>query len=65
MKVTRSLTELRTTIDAGLLHRGNLLQTIGEQLEHWNQLVCQLFLFVCVQFSLYDTTFVLILFFKK
>ncbi|KAK4771988.1 hypothetical protein SAY86_013763 [Trapa natans] len=38
-EVTQSLTELKTTIDAGLLHRGNLLQTIGDQFEQWNQLV--------------------------
>ncbi|KAL4555595.1 hypothetical protein LXL04_038219 [Taraxacum kok-saghyz] len=31
--------ELKRTIDAGLLHRGNLLQTIGEQYERWNILV--------------------------
>ncbi|OWM80297.1 hypothetical protein CDL15_Pgr019577 [Punica granatum] len=38
-EVQRSLTELKTTIDAGLVHRGNLLQMIGEQFEQWNQLV--------------------------
>ncbi|KAK4771773.1 hypothetical protein SAY86_013548 [Trapa natans] len=37
--VTWSITELKTTIDAGLLHRGNLLQTIRDQFEQWNQLV--------------------------
>ncbi|GJS92255.1 V-type proton ATPase subunit A3 [Tanacetum coccineum] len=31
--------ELKTTIDAGLLHRGNLLQIIGEIYERWNLLV--------------------------
>lgn len=43
-KVTWSLTELKTTIDAGLVHRGNLLQAIGDQFEQWNQLVYLLFL---------------------
>lgn len=38
-EVSGRLSELRTTIDAGLLHRGNLLQTIGEQYEQWNLLV--------------------------
>ncbi|XP_073278035.1 V-type proton ATPase subunit a3 [Primulina huaijiensis] len=33
------LSELKTTIDAGLVHRGNLLQIIGEQFEQWNFLV--------------------------
>lgn len=47
-KVTQSLTELKTTVDAGLVHRANLLQTIGDQFELWNQLVCVLFpLYVC------------------
>ncbi|XAR72783.1 hypothetical protein NMG60_11019541 [Bertholletia excelsa] len=38
-EVSGKLSELKTTIDAGLLHRGNLLQTIGEQYEQWNLLV--------------------------
>ncbi|KAL5563090.1 hypothetical protein UlMin_032837 [Ulmus minor] len=38
-EVSGRLTELKTTIDAGLLHRGNLLQTIGDQFERWNTLV--------------------------
>ncbi|XP_021849943.1 V-type proton ATPase subunit a3 [Spinacia oleracea] len=38
-EVSGKLSELRTTIDAGLLHRGNLLQTIGDQFEQWNILV--------------------------
>ncbi|PON80789.1 ATPase, V0 complex, subunit 116kDa [Parasponia andersonii] len=38
-EVSGRLTELKTTIDAGLLHRGNLLQTIGDQFERWNLLV--------------------------
>ncbi|PSS26027.1 V-type proton ATPase subunit a3 like [Actinidia chinensis var. chinensis] len=38
-EVSERLSELKTTIDAGLLHRGNLLQTIGEQYEQWNLLV--------------------------
>ncbi|CAA3004269.1 Vacuolar proton ATPase a3 [Olea europaea subsp. europaea] len=33
------LSELKTTIDAGIVHCGNLLQTIGEQFERWNFLV--------------------------
>ncbi|KAI3446157.1 hypothetical protein Pfo_002822 [Paulownia fortunei] len=35
-EVSGRLSELKTTIDAGLVHRGNLLQTIGEQFEQWN-----------------------------
>ncbi|PON77412.1 ATPase, V0 complex, subunit 116kDa [Trema orientale] len=38
-EVSGRLSELKTTIDAGLLHRGNLLQTIGDQFERWNLLV--------------------------
>ncbi|GER50328.1 v-type proton ATPase 116 kDa subunit a isoform [Striga asiatica] len=38
-EVSGRLSELKTTIDAGLIHRGNLLQSIGEQFEHWNFLV--------------------------
>ncbi|KAH9611632.1 hypothetical protein KSS87_010326 [Heliosperma pusillum] len=38
-EVSSRISELRTTIDAGLLHRGNLLQTIGDQFEQWNLLV--------------------------
>ncbi|PIN12095.1 Vacuolar H+-ATPase V0 sector, subunit a [Handroanthus impetiginosus] len=38
-EVSGRLSELKTTIDAGLVHRGNLLQTIGEQFEQWNLLV--------------------------
>ncbi|KAH7575015.1 hypothetical protein JRO89_XS02G0035600 [Xanthoceras sorbifolium] len=38
-EVSGRLCELKTTIDAGMLHRGNLLQTIGEQFEQWNLLV--------------------------
>ncbi|KAH6780089.1 vacuolar proton ATPase A3 [Perilla frutescens var. hirtella] len=38
-EVSGRLSELKTTIDAGLVHRGNLLQTIGEQFEQWNFLV--------------------------
>lgn len=33
------LSELKTTIDAGLAHRGNLLQSIGDQYEQWSRLV--------------------------
>ncbi|KAL8060353.1 hypothetical protein ABFX02_02G019400 [Erythranthe guttata] len=38
-EVSGRLSELKTTIDAGLVHRGNLLQTIGEQFEQWNLMV--------------------------
>ncbi|KAJ0077004.1 hypothetical protein Patl1_36522 [Pistacia atlantica] len=38
-EVSGRLSELKTTIDAGLLHRGNLLQTIGDQFEQWNLLI--------------------------
>ncbi|XP_057788453.1 V-type proton ATPase subunit a3 [Salvia miltiorrhiza] len=37
-EVSGRLSELKTTIDAGLVHRGNLLQSIGEQFEQWNLL---------------------------
>ncbi|RVW50361.1 V-type proton ATPase subunit a3 [Vitis vinifera] len=37
--VSRRLLELKTTVDAGLLHWSNLLQTIGHQFEQWNHLV--------------------------
>ncbi|KAJ9704219.1 hypothetical protein PVL29_002676 [Vitis rotundifolia] len=38
-EVSGRLSELKTTVDVGLLHRGNLLQTIGDQFEQWNLLV--------------------------
>ncbi|GER42280.1 v-type proton ATPase 116 kDa subunit a isoform [Striga asiatica] len=38
-EVSGRLSELKTTIDAGLVHRSNLLQSIGEQFEQWNFLV--------------------------
>ncbi|XP_030523170.1 V-type proton ATPase subunit a3 [Rhodamnia argentea] len=38
-EVMGRLSELKTTIDAGLAHRGNLLQTIGDQYEQWSRLV--------------------------
>lgn len=38
-EVSGRLSELKTTIDVGVLHRGNLLQTIGERFEQWNSLV--------------------------
>ncbi|GLT92048.1 hypothetical protein SLE2022_099070 [Rubroshorea leprosula] len=38
-EVTGRLEELKTTIDVGLAHHSNLLQTIGYQFEHWNILV--------------------------
>jgi V-type H+-transporting ATPase subunit a len=34
--VSGRLSELKATIDAGLLHRDHLLQTIGDQYEQWN-----------------------------
>lgn len=39
LKVSAKLSELKTTIDIGQLHRGNLLQTIGYDFEKWNLLV--------------------------
>jgi V-type H+-transporting ATPase subunit a len=41
LQVSGRLAELKTTIDAGLLHRVNLLENIGTQYEQWNLLVCQ------------------------
>ncbi|KAK4481444.1 hypothetical protein RD792_012338 [Penstemon davidsonii] len=38
-EVSGKLAELKTTIDIGQLHRANLLQGIGYELEHWNLLV--------------------------
>ncbi|KHN25411.1 Vacuolar proton translocating ATPase 100 kDa subunit [Glycine soja] len=38
-EVSGRLLELKTTIDAGLLHRDNLLNTIGAQFEQWDALV--------------------------
>ncbi|KAL6215711.1 hypothetical protein ACLB2K_015139 [Fragaria x ananassa] len=38
-EVSGKISELKSTIDAGLLHRNSLLQTIGHQYEHWNLLV--------------------------
>ncbi|KAL1820792.1 hypothetical protein ACET3Z_015661 [Daucus carota] len=38
-EVSAKLSELKTTIDIGQLHRGNLLQTIGYDFEKWNLLV--------------------------
>lgn len=35
-QVSGRLTELKTTIDAGLGHRNILLQTIGDKFELWN-----------------------------
>ncbi|KAK0575468.1 hypothetical protein LWI29_001122 [Acer saccharum] len=37
-EVSVRLSELKTTIDVGLVHRSNLLQTIGCQIEQWNLL---------------------------
>ncbi|PKI36579.1 hypothetical protein CRG98_043033 [Punica granatum] len=38
-EVSEKLSELKTTIDVGLLHRANMLQTIGSQFELWNIMV--------------------------
>ncbi|GAB4853854.1 V-type proton ATPase subunit a2 [Ancistrocladus abbreviatus] len=38
-EVSGRLSELKTTIDAGLVHRRNLLHTIADQYEQWNILV--------------------------
>ncbi|KAF2324641.1 hypothetical protein GH714_015866 [Hevea brasiliensis] len=38
-EVSARLIELKTTIDVGLAHQSNLLQTIGFQFEQWNLLV--------------------------
>ncbi|KAI5388456.1 V-type proton ATPase subunit a2 isoform X2 [Lathyrus oleraceus] len=38
-EVSGRLAELKTTIDAGLLHRVNLLENLGTQFEQWNLLV--------------------------
>ncbi|KAK4405292.1 V-type proton ATPase subunit a3 [Sesamum angolense] len=38
-EVSGRLSELKSTLDAGAVHRGNLLQTIGEQFDQWNLLV--------------------------
>ncbi|KAL5073914.1 hypothetical protein RYX36_012898 [Vicia faba] len=38
-EVSGRLAELKTTIDMGLLHRSNLLQTVGYEFEQWNLLL--------------------------
>ncbi|OVA20380.1 ATPase [Macleaya cordata] len=38
-EVSGRISELKTTIDLGLMHRDNLLKTIGSQFEQWNLLV--------------------------
>ncbi|KAK4835598.1 hypothetical protein QYF36_011808 [Acer negundo] len=38
-EVSGKISELKTTLDAGMIHRDNLLQTIGDQFEQWNLLV--------------------------
>ncbi|KAM7265751.1 hypothetical protein ACFE04_003434 [Oxalis oulophora] len=38
-EVSGRISELKSTIDAGLLHRDHLLQTIGDRYEQWNTLV--------------------------
>lgn len=39
IQVSGRLSELKTTVDVGLSHRGRLLETIGEHFEQWNSLV--------------------------
>ncbi|XP_043713377.1 V-type proton ATPase subunit a2-like [Telopea speciosissima] len=38
-EVSEKIAEMKTTIDVGLLHRDNLLKTIGYQFEQWDFLV--------------------------
>ncbi|KAI9180406.1 hypothetical protein LWI28_004541 [Acer negundo] len=38
-EVSGKISELKTTLDAGMIHRDNLLQNIGDQFEQWNLLV--------------------------
>ncbi|KAM0942870.1 hypothetical protein DsansV1_C14g0131951 [Dioscorea sansibarensis] len=38
-EVSGRITELKTTIDIGLLHRDNILKTIAHQFEQWSHLV--------------------------
>ncbi|XP_039141764.1 V-type proton ATPase subunit a2-like [Dioscorea cayenensis subsp. rotundata] len=38
-EVSGRITELKTTIDIGLLHRDNILKNIAHQFEQWNHLV--------------------------
>ncbi|XP_031130628.1 V-type proton ATPase subunit a3-like [Ipomoea triloba] len=38
-EVSGKISELKTAIDAGFLHRGNLLQSIAEEFDRWNVLV--------------------------
>ncbi|CAH9056489.1 unnamed protein product [Cuscuta europaea] len=38
-EVSAKTSELKTAIDAGILHRGNVLQIIGKQFDTWNFLV--------------------------
>ncbi|KAL8160661.1 hypothetical protein V2J09_002198 [Rumex salicifolius] len=38
-EVSGRISELKITIDVGILHRGNLLQEIGDQYDPWNNLV--------------------------
>ncbi|PWA95674.1 V-type proton ATPase subunit a3 [Artemisia annua] len=40
--VSGRTSELKTTIDAGLLHRRNLLQIIGEKYDQWNLLLIEI-----------------------
>ncbi|KAK9758322.1 hypothetical protein RND81_01G223000 [Saponaria officinalis] len=38
-EVSARLSELKTTVDVGHVHRDNVLSTIGSQIEEWHQLV--------------------------
>nr|XP_010934090.1 V-type proton ATPase subunit a3 [Elaeis guineensis]XP_029123038.1 V-type proton ATPase subunit a3 [Elaeis guineensis] len=38
-EVSGKISELKTTIDVGLIHRDNILKNIGHQFEQWNHLV--------------------------
>ncbi|KAF2322847.1 hypothetical protein GH714_031347 [Hevea brasiliensis] len=38
-EVSGRVSELKTTLDSGILHRSNLLQTIGDQFVQWNSMV--------------------------
>jgi len=45
IQVSGKISELKTTIDIGLNHRGNLLKNISYQFEQWNNLVSHIFLY--------------------
>ncbi|RWW58516.1 hypothetical protein BHE74_00034601 [Ensete ventricosum] len=43
IQVSGKITELKTTIDLGMLHRDNILKNISYQFEQWNNLVSIIF----------------------